>query len=117
MIEPERVMEKIIRTPGFREHVFTEQESEAAESCASPAEHYAGRFAAKEALLKAAGKGLPGANNLSDLAVVTDESGQPFFRIADEARQMLGLTPASRIHLSISHLKAVACAVVVIEDI
>src|SRR3954470_2058294 len=59
IIEVRRVREVIHRTPRFRERVFTQKERDYCDSrgAAVAAQHYAARFAAKEAALKALGTG------------------------------------------------------------
>jgi holo-[acyl-carrier protein] synthase len=58
LIEIPRVAAAIERYPGFRERVFTEAERAYCESRPRPAQHYAARFAAKEAVGKALGCGV-----------------------------------------------------------
>ena len=55
MIEVDRVAGKIGKDEGFRELVFSETEIEYCEPKANKYQHYAARFAAKEAFLKAIG--------------------------------------------------------------
>ncbi len=57
IIEVERVRDRIASGNGFREYVFSEREIEYCETKANKYEHYAARFAAKEAFLKALGTG------------------------------------------------------------
>jgi holo-[acyl-carrier protein] synthase len=76
----------------------------------------AGRFAAKESLFKAMGS--RGSLGFSDIEILNDHAGRPFMR--DNARvreniQSLKDTDSLRIHISISHERAYAIALVVIE--
>lgn len=57
IIEVERVKNQISKSNGFREKIFTEREIEYCESKKNKAQHYAARFAAKEAFFKAIGTG------------------------------------------------------------
>lgn len=61
----------------FKARVFTEEESAYCDSCASPAIHYAARFAAKEAVAKALGTGLAEGVVWREIEVRRDESGVP----------------------------------------
>lgn len=113
MIEVERVEEKIRKDNGFKEHVFSSEEIDYCESNAHPAQHYAARFAAKEAFLKALGKGFTISYSLNHLAVDHDENGLPYFKLSGEFEKLQ--TNWTKVHLSMSHLRTVASAVVIIE--
>ena len=58
LIEIERIRAALTRHPGFRERCFTEAERAYCDSKPNPPQHYAGRFAAKEAIGKALGSGV-----------------------------------------------------------
>ncbi len=58
LIEISRVRRALERYPGFRERCFTETERAYCDSRANPAQHYAARFAGKEAIGKALGFGV-----------------------------------------------------------
>src|SRR3977135_171810 len=78
LIEVRRVRETIARTPRFAERVFTEAERAYCESRgAVAAQHYAARFAAKEAALKALQTGWSGGIGWQDVEVSAKESGAP----------------------------------------
>ena len=57
MLEISRMERVVRRRPSFLRRVFTDDERAYCERCARPAEHYAARFAAREAVLKALGCG------------------------------------------------------------
>jgi holo-[acyl-carrier protein] synthase len=114
MIEVDRVMSKVTKDSGFRELVFSKNEIEFCESNLK-AENYAGRFAAKEAFLKATGWGLLMGNNLCDIEIENDEFGKPSIRLTGEFKRKAEENSWDKIHVSISHLKQIACAVVIIE--
>lgn len=95
----------------FLQRCFTEQEQRyAAANPARQAEHLAGRFAAKEAVLKALGTGWSGGIAWTDVEVVRQASGRPSIllhgRCADLARQQ-GITQWL---LTISHVRSHAMA-------
>ena len=58
LIEIQRIRDALERYPRFRERCFTEAEREYCDSRANPAQHYAARFAGKEAVGKALGFGV-----------------------------------------------------------
>ena len=59
LIEIDRVERALARYPGFKDRCFTKAEQAYCDSRANPAQHYAARFAAKEAVGKALGSGVP----------------------------------------------------------
>ena len=71
-------MEAILqRTPSFAQRVFTDEEREYCESTSRPAAHYACRFAAREAVLKALGTGFGPGIGRKDVSVSRDARGKP----------------------------------------
>lgn len=115
IIETERVAEKIAKENGFREYVFNLHEISYCESKTSKAEHYAARFAAKEALLKALGSGFPGGLALNEIGIQNNELGKPEFYFTGASKTFIQNQEIKAIHISLSHLKNIACAMVVIE--
>ena len=76
----------------------------------------AGRFAAKESLFKAMGS--RGSLGFTDIEILNDHAGRPFMRDHSRIReniQSLKETDSLRIHISISHERAYATALVIIE--
>jgi len=115
MIETERISEKLAKENGLREYIFTTAEIEYCENKTHKAEHYAARFAAKEALLKALGTGFTGGVTLNEVEIFHIETGKPEFRFTEQTAELIQSKKFTNIHLSISHLKHIACAMVVIE--
>lgn len=96
--------------------MFTCREREYCESKgAAAAQSYAGRFAAKEAFLKALKTGWRGKITWTDIEVVNDADGVPVFEITGEAGRLLDETGAAKVHLSISHTAEHAVAQVIFE--
>lgn len=95
------------RTPRLRERLFAESEREL------PLRSLAGRFAAKEALMKALGD----ATGITwhDMEVVSDAEGRPSMRLTGAAAEIADRLGVTRIHLSMSHDAGVAIAQVVAE--
>lgn len=115
MIEVDRIAEKIGKESGFRELVFSENEIRYCESKAHKFEHYAARFAAKEAVLKAIGTGWITGTAFNEIEIAIGESGKPeLVFIGTTAKTILGMN-IKKAWVSISHLKTMASAVVVIE--
>ena len=116
IIEIHRVGEKLSRGNGFREQVFSADEITFCEGGATPFQHYAARFAAKEAFLKATGEGLRLGHELHLIEVSQDETGKPALHLKGSYRDLAAVRNWHKIHLSISHTKETACAVVIIES-
>ena len=116
MIEVNRVTEKIDKNRGFKEKVFSEHERIFCDSKKNKNENYAARFAAKEAFLKATGLGLQLGHQLSDIEVINDDQGKPSFNLSGDFKAKAVEHHWNKIHLSISHLQNIACAVVIIEQ-
>jgi holo-[acyl-carrier protein] synthase len=111
-----RIRETIARTPRFAERVFTAREREYCESRgAAAAQSYAGRFAAKEAFLKALKTGWRGKITWTDIEILNDADGVPAFAVTGEAKRLLNETGAAAVHLSISHTAEHAVAQVIFE--
>lgn len=116
IIEVRRVRETIERTPRFAERVFTAAEREYCESRgAVAAQHYAARFAAKEAALKALQTGWSGGISWQDVEVAAKESGAPVILFHGRARELYEATGATAAHISIAHTTEHAIAEVILE--
>lgn len=115
IIEVDRMAAKIARA-GFKEQVFSVAEIAYCEQQARPAQHYAARFAAKEAFLKATGQGLLLTIDLNRIEVVKNAAGKPSIQLHGTLRERAVQHGWNHIHVSISHLETVACAVVILES-
>ncbi len=118
IIEVYRIRDTIERTPRFVERVFTEKERAYCDSKgAAAAQSYAGRFAAKEAFLKALKTGWRGKITWHDVEINNDSEGVPSFEINGEAKRLLDELGVNNVHLSISHTTEHATAQVIFEKI
>jgi len=108
-------MEKWGKNPGLLERYFHPDElSEIMSKGKGVTLSLAARFAAKEAFGKALGSGLRGIV-LKDIMVKNRHGGQPEIIVSGTALAALKFRKASRIHLSMTHERDNAIAVVVIE--
>lgn len=111
------MQETIARTPRFAERVFTDAERAYCESRgAVAAQHYAARFAAKEAALKALQTGWSGGISWQDIEVTAKASGAPMVLFHGRARELYEQSGATSAHLSIAHTSEHAVAQVVLEQ-
>ena len=119
MLEIERMERVMARRPNFVVRVFTDEERAYCEKSARPAEHYAARFAAREAVLKALGTGFSEGIGLRDVSVARDESGRPRAVLAGRAAEIARERGVREIALSISHTRdvAVANAIAVTDEV
>ncbi|HEV2802330.1 MAG TPA: holo-ACP synthase [Pyrinomonadaceae bacterium] len=116
IIEVARVRQVLERTPRFVARVFTDAERRYCESRGvASAQHFAARFAAKEAALKALGTGWSGGLAWHDVEVVPAESGAPAIVFHKLARELFERTGANAAHLSLSHTSEHAIAQVILE--
>lgn len=116
LIDVERVADRVTRNSGFRELVFSPAEIAYCESKASPFEHYAARFAAKEAFLKAIGRGWETGLRLNEVEIVNDEKGKPALQLTGETAMTVQPLGIRKMHVSLSHLKTYATAIVILES-
>ena len=108
---------KLINNPDFINRFFNKEEQQEYNNEQAMSEHYASRFAAKEAFGKALGTGLAGFS-LTDVFVKKNENGKPYLVIQNKAEEILKNNCGEcKIHLSISHEKTFAVAYVIIETV
>jgi holo-[acyl-carrier protein] synthase len=116
IIEVARIREVLLRTPRFAERVFTSAEREYCDSRGVvAAQHYAARFAAKEAALKALQTGWRGGISWQDVEVSARESGAPYLIFTGHVLTVFEKFGATATHLSLSHTSEHAIAQVVLE--
>ena len=116
IIEVARIREVLLRTPRFADRVFTVAERAYCDSRGVvAAQHYAARFAAKEAALKALQTGWRGGISWQDVEVSARESGAPYLIFTGEVLAVYKKFSATATHLSISHTTEHAIAQVIHE--
>ena len=116
IIEVRRIREVLLRTPRFRERVFTDGERAYCDSRgAVAAQHYAARFAAKEATLKALQTGWRGGIGWQDVEIAAHDSGAPYLILHGQVQQLFQASGATAAHLSMSHTSEHAIAEVILE--
>ena len=108
-----RVERAISRHPMFRERVFTPEEIAYCEGKARPGESFAGRFAAREATIKALG-GYRG-RRWQDISVTRHPSGAPAIRLDGNAKRRADALGVTRVLITFTHERtnAVAFAIAV----
>ncbi len=101
----------------FLTRIYTETERAYCESKANPMERFAGRFAAKEAAMKAIGTGWRHGVRWRDFEVTRSASGQPVMEFHGMARIIAEQLGATQALVSITHIKSLAMAQVVLEAV
>ena len=114
VIEIDRVRATLERYPNFRERCFTEAERAYCDSRANPAQHYAARFAGKEAVGKALGFGVARAFAWKDVEIAGRP--KPSVRLSGRVAAWAERVGAGAIDLSMTHSRELASAVAVVED-
>lgn len=116
LAEVERIKAAIERHgETFLKRVYTAAERAYCEGFRNKYERYAGRFAAKEAAMKALGTGWRRGVRWVDFEVVRELGGRPGIRLDGEARKIADGIGVKRIALSITHTEATALAQVIFE--
>jgi len=99
----------------FITRVYTDAEIEYCTSRKAATQHYAGRWAAKEAVLKALGTGWRRGIGWRDIEIRNDRSGTPVVKLRGGARDIMERAGITAMHISISHCRSFAVAYVVAE--
>ena len=115
IVEVERIAEKIAKGNGFRELVFSTNEIAYCEGKTHKYEHYAARFAAKEAFFKALGTGWLNGTAFNEIEIINNEQGKPTIVLLGLTNNTVGALGNFNIMVSLSHIKLTATAVVIIE--
>ena len=97
----------------FLTRVYTMREIEYCSSRRAATQHYAGRWAAKEAILKALGTGWSRGIRWSDVEVRNDGAGKPTVALGGEARTVCERLGVGDILISISHCRTHATALAI----
>ena len=105
------------RNKDFISDIFTEAEREYCLAKKEPHIHFAGRFAAKEACVKALGMGLSGAgidHTFQEIEVTSHSSGKPLISVNGWAAKVAAKKGISQLTVSISHSSEYAVATVIL---
>jgi holo-[acyl-carrier protein] synthase len=112
LIEIERIERALARYPDFRGRCFTEAERAYCDSRPNPPQHYAARFAGKEAVGKALGSGVY--FTWREIEIVGRP--KPGVALSGRTKAWAERVGASRIELSMTHSRELATAVCVVSD-
>ena len=113
----ERIKETIEASDSFKTRVFTDKEIDYCQSKKNKFQSFAGRFAAKEAFIKALGTGFADGISWKDIEILNNELGKPHIELHNEAKNIFLHKKMSDILVSISHEKEYAIASVIINSL
>ncbi|MBY4797261.1 holo-ACP synthase [Collinsella sp. AGMB00827] len=119
IVEISRMESILQKTPSFARRFFTEEERAYSEATARPAAHYACRFAAREAVLKALGTGFSSGVGRLDVSVSRDAQGKPLAVLSGRAQEIaheLGILEVA-LSLSFTGDYAIANALAITEAV
>jgi holo-[acyl-carrier protein] synthase len=112
IIEIERIERSIERYgQKFLDRIFTKEEQNYCLKHHHSPRNFAGRFAAKEAVVKALGTGIREGVSWLDIEIINDAEGKPCVSFSTKLQETF---PNTQIHLSISHAKQYATAVAIL---
>ncbi len=110
IIEIKRIEKVFSSHKNFLRRVYTSDEVEYCESKRNCYQHYAVRFASKEAVLKAFGTGLRDRMKWTDIETLNDELGKPYVNLYGRAKELAMEKNIGEISVSLSHCKDYAVA-------
>lgn len=97
----------------FLSELFTPKERSYCTKYTNATPHFAGRFAAKEAVLKALGTGVEKETSWQDIEILGDERGKPEVHLSERMRKRY---PGAHFLLSISHCDEYAVATALLKE-
>jgi len=119
LVDFPRIEEMITRhSSHFLDRIYTQTEQREANELKNKVERLAGRFAAKEAILKLLGTGWRGKIAWTDIEIVNNPLGQPQVRMSGEVKKIASQQGVHEISLSITHTAnfVIASAVATAEE-
>lgn len=115
IIEVNRVKKLVEKDDHSLQKIFTPKEIAYCRKLPQGAESFAGRFAVKEAFLKAMGTGWSEGLKFSEIETLNDQRGNPEITLYGQTKEHFENQSLSLAHVSIAHLREYATAIVVLE--
>jgi holo-[acyl-carrier protein] synthase len=115
IIEVARIKKALERGSGFLNKVFSPAEIELCETKANKYQSFAARFAGKEAFMKAIGTGWAEGISWKEIEILSEESGAPYLRVTGKSKLYLESKGVKAFHITLSHVKEMAIANVILE--
>lgn len=116
IVEIDKIKKVDKRNKGkFIYKIFTPKEITYCKAQVNPYQHFAARFAAKEALLKSFGLGIISGVSLKDIEVKNGKNNKPYVNLSNKLLLLKKRKKIKNIHISLSHFNKYAIAFVIIE--
>ena len=115
IIEVHRVEKLIEKGEAARSRIFSANEIAYCETKKNKGENYAARYAAKEAFFKAFGTGWRGKMSFNEVEIKNNRLGKPDIKLSGDTLLTVNKKKISKIHVSLTHLKDIVNAVVILE--
>lgn len=115
IIEVERIERQLEKNTGLKEKLFTSDEIAYCETKKNKAQHYAARFAAKEAFLKAIGTGWRDGLQFNEVEVTNDQLGKPLIVLYGKTKDFVAEINITNIQVSLTHIRDMVNAIVIVE--
>ena len=116
LFEVSRMKKAMEKDPSFIESVFTKGEIQYCEPRKRKEQNFAARYAAKEAFMKALGTGWRNGIKFTDINIINNDLGKPEIFLIGKAKEIADNLGVKTIHLSMSHIKDIVNAFVIIES-
>ncbi len=116
IFEVKRIKKQFSSDCGLKEKLFTAKEIEYCQSKRNNAQNYAARYAAKEAFFKALGCGWRDGLAYDEVEIINDKLGKPEVILHGKTKKSCEENRITKIHISLSHAKDYATAIVVLES-
>ncbi|NUO07642.1 MAG: holo-ACP synthase [Candidatus Brocadia sp.] len=114
IIEIKRIEKLFSANEDFLRRVYTEKEVEYCKQKKNKYQHFAARFASKEAMFKALGTGWVGNMKWTDIELLNDEMGRPYLNLYGSVKEMAEKKRINNISVSLSHCRDYAIAQVLL---
>lgn len=114
IIEIKRIERLFSANEGFLRKIYTEKEVEYCKPKKNRYQHFAARFASKEAVFKALGTGWAGKMKWTDIETLNDEMGRPYLNLYGSVKELAEKKLINNIFVSLSHCQDYAIAQVLL---
>ncbi|UJS17731.1 MAG: holo-ACP synthase [Candidatus Jettenia sp.] len=114
IIEIKRIERLFSSNEGFLKKIYTEKEVEYCNQKKNKYQHFAARFATKEAVFKALGTGWIGTMKWTDIELLNDEMGKPYLNLYGSVKELANKKNINNISVSVSHCRDYAIAQVLL---